>query len=153
MLDAFLVGFGPWGWPLGSQMVNLECQDTDWMGGNERFLDAILLRDGIILGTLSMDKGKWVSWVHFWVVYGYHWCISGWFGASRVALKIIEGWLRVSGNRLGRWKWGGFRCVFTARRLHTSHSEHKQRKMWLSRVHFWMVYGSKGGPLGPRWLT
>ena len=40
-------------------MVDLGCQDTDWVGGNdEEVLDAILLRDGFILGTLSMDKEK-----------------------------------------------------------------------------------------------
>ena len=40
-------------------MVDLGCQDTDWVGGNEKeILDAILLRDGFILATLSMDKGK-----------------------------------------------------------------------------------------------
>ena len=58
ILDSFLVGFEPWDGPLGSQMVDLGCQDTDWVG--ERFwkiLDAILLWDGFILATLSMDKG------------------------------------------------------------------------------------------------
>ena len=40
-------------------MVDLRCLDTDWVGGNVKdVLDAILLRDGFILGTLSMDKGK-----------------------------------------------------------------------------------------------
>ena len=32
--------------PLESQMVELGCQDTDWVGGNDKeVLDAILLRD------------------------------------------------------------------------------------------------------------
>ncbi len=39
-------------------MVDLGCQDTQWVGGNDKkVLDAILLPDGFILGTLSMDKG------------------------------------------------------------------------------------------------
>ena len=38
-------------------MADLGCQDTDWVGGNVKaVLDAILLRDGLILATLSMDK-------------------------------------------------------------------------------------------------
>ena len=45
MLGGFLVGFGPCGWPLGSQMVELGCQDTDWVGGNNKeVLDAIYSR-------------------------------------------------------------------------------------------------------------
>ena len=40
-------------------MVDLGCQDTDWVGGYDKdILDAILLRDGFILATLSVDKGK-----------------------------------------------------------------------------------------------
>ena len=40
-------------------MVVLGCQDTDWVGGNNKeVLDAIPLRDGLILVTLSIDKGK-----------------------------------------------------------------------------------------------
>ena len=40
-------------------MVELGCQDTDWVGGNDKeVLDAILLWDGLILVTLSIDKGK-----------------------------------------------------------------------------------------------
>ena len=41
-------------------------------------LIAILLWDGFILATLSMDKEK----------YGYLECISGWFGALRVAPRF-----------------------------------------------------------------
>ena len=45
--------------PLGSQMVDLGCLDTDWEGGNDKeVLDAILLWDGSMLATLSMDIGK-----------------------------------------------------------------------------------------------
>ena len=47
----------------------------------KRLLDAILLRDGFILGTLSMDKEKFVY-------LGY---ISGWFRAMRVALRVTDG--------------------------------------------------------------
>ena len=40
-------------------MVDLGCQDTDWVGGNDKeVLDAILLWDGLILTTLNKDKGK-----------------------------------------------------------------------------------------------
>ena len=49
---------GPGG-PLGSQMVDLWCQDTDWVGGNDKdFSNAILLQDGLTLATFGMDKGK-----------------------------------------------------------------------------------------------
>ena len=40
-------------------MVDLGCQDTDWVGGHDKdILDVILLRDGFILATFSVDKGK-----------------------------------------------------------------------------------------------
>ena len=46
ILVAFLDGLGPCRWPLGSRMVDLGCQGTDWVSGNEKeVLDAILLRD------------------------------------------------------------------------------------------------------------
>ena len=55
-------------------MADLGCQDTDWVGGNVKaVLDAILLRDGLILATFTMDKRKY----HY---FGY---ISGWFEALR----------------------------------------------------------------------
>ena len=42
-----------------SKMVDLGCQDTDWVGGNNKDgLDAILWQDGLILANLSVDKGK-----------------------------------------------------------------------------------------------
>ena len=51
--------FGALGGALGSKMVDLGCQDTDWVGGNDKdVLDAILPRGGLILVTLSMVKGK-----------------------------------------------------------------------------------------------
>ena len=63
-------------------MVDLECQDTDWEGGNNKdILDAILRQDGLILATLSVDKGKC----------GYHSCISGRFGALRGAPRVKDG--------------------------------------------------------------
>ena len=38
-------------------MVDLGCQDTDWVGGHDKdILDAILLRDGFILATLRVDN-------------------------------------------------------------------------------------------------
>ena len=45
----------------------------------------------------------------------------------------------------------GFRHDFTARWALTSHFEHGQRKMWLSWVHFWLVWAPEGEPYGPRW--
>ena len=63
-------------------MVDLGCQDTDWVGGNDKdVLDAILRQDGLILATLSVDKGKC----------GYPSCISGWFGALRGAPRVTDG--------------------------------------------------------------
>ena len=63
-------------------MVELWCQDTDWVGGNDKeVLDGILLRDGLILATLGVDKGKC----------GYVGCISGWFWALRVAPRVTDG--------------------------------------------------------------
>ena len=61
-------------------MAYLGCQDTDWEGDNDRGLNKILLQDGLILATLSMDKGKC----------GYVWCISGWFWPLRVALRVTN---------------------------------------------------------------
>ncbi len=73
-------------------MVDLGCQDTDWVGGREADVsDAILLQNGLILLTLGMDKGK----------FGYLGCISGWFGALRGALRVTDGELRVPGYGLG----------------------------------------------------
>ena len=43
ILHSFLDGLGPQGWPLGLQMVDLGCQNADWVGGNEKeVLNAIL---------------------------------------------------------------------------------------------------------------
>ena len=44
-------------------------------------LDGILPRDGLILGTLSMDKGKC----------GFVGCIFGWFWALRVTPRVTDG--------------------------------------------------------------
>ena len=81
MLGAFLVGFGPRGGSLGSQIVELGCQDTDWVGGNDKeVLDGILLRDGLILATLGMDKGKVVMLGAFLINFG-----------PRVAPRVTDG--------------------------------------------------------------
>ena len=85
-------------------MADLGCQDTDWEGGNDKeVLDAILLKDGLKLATLSLDKGK----------YGYFVCISGWFGPMRGP----PGSHRVDlGCQNTNWVGGtdtGFRCNFT----------------------------------------
>ena len=61
-------------------MADLGCQDTDWEGDNDRGLNKILLQDGLILATLSMDKGKC----------GYLGCISGWFGDPRGVTRVTD---------------------------------------------------------------
>ena len=95
ILGAFLIAFGPSGGPLGSQMVDLGCLDTDWVGRNDKeVLDAFLLWDGLIVATLSIGKGKC----------GYLGWISGWFWALRGAPRVPEGKLMVLGYTLGRWK-------------------------------------------------
>ena len=67
--------------PVGSQMDYLGRQDTEWVGGNDKeVLDAILLWDGSMLATLSMDTEKC----------GYLGCISGWFGALRGAPRVTD---------------------------------------------------------------
>ena len=63
--------------PLGSQMVNLGHQDTNWLCGNNK---------GVLDFTAgwahtSMDKGK----------RGYLRCISGCYGALRGALRVTDG--------------------------------------------------------------
>ena len=76
-------------------MVELGCQDTDWVGGNDKeVLDAILLREGLILATLSKGKGEC----------DYHGCISGWFRALKEDPRVLEGRLMVPEYRLDRWK-------------------------------------------------
>ena len=73
ILGALLVGMGPLEGPLGPQMADLGCQDTDQIGGNKKeVLDIILMQNGLTLATLSMDKGKC-----------YLGGISGWSGALR----------------------------------------------------------------------
>ena len=62
-------------------MADIGCQDTDWVGGNvKEVLDTILLRDGLILATLNVDKGKcdYLSW------------ISGWLGALKGTPRVID---------------------------------------------------------------
>ena len=61
-------------------MADLGCQDTDWEGDNDRGLNKILLQDGLILATLSMDKGKC----------GYLGSISGWFGDPRGVTRVTD---------------------------------------------------------------
>ena len=53
----------------------------DWVGGNDRVLDVILLLEVLILATLGMDKGK----------YGYLGCIFGWFVALRGTPRVTDG--------------------------------------------------------------
>ena len=72
-------------------MVDLGCQDTDRVDENDKdVLDTILLRDGLTLATLSMDKGRCFDLGCFW--------------ALRGASRVTDGCLRVSGYRLSTWK-------------------------------------------------
>ena len=53
----------------------------DWVDRNVKgVLDAILLRDGLILATFTMDKRK----------YGYFGRISGWFEALRDTPRLRD---------------------------------------------------------------
>ena len=68
---AYLVGLGPLG-----------CQDTDRVGGvDKEVLGAILLWDGFILATFSMDKGK-CNLLE---------CISGWCEVLKGAPRTTDG--------------------------------------------------------------
>ena len=93
-------------------MVDLRCQGTDWVDRKDKnVLDAIFLWNGLILATLSMDKGKC----------GYLGCISGWFWAPKGTPRARDGWIRVLGYRWGRWIClRRFTCDFSAGWLHTS---------------------------------
>ena len=52
-------------------MVELGCQYTDWVSGNDKeVLDAILLPHGLILTIGHGQREMWLSWVHFWLVWG-----------------------------------------------------------------------------------
>ena len=63
-------------------MVDLGYQDTDCVDGNVKdILDANFLRDGQILATFSMGKGKC----------GYLGCISGWFGTLKRTPRARDG--------------------------------------------------------------
>ena len=63
-------------------MVELGCQDTDRVGGNDKEVsDGILPWDGLILAILGMGKGKC----------GGVGCISGWFWALRGAPRVTDG--------------------------------------------------------------
>ena len=78
---------------LGSHMVDLGCQDKDWIDGGRRdVLDAILLWNGPVLATLGMDKGK----------FAYLRYISGWFSSLRGAPRVTDGGFRVSEYRVVR---------------------------------------------------
>ncbi len=63
-------------------MVDLQSWDTDWVCENDNdVVDAIFLQHGLILVTLSMDKGKC----------DYLGCISGWFGAPKGTPRTRDG--------------------------------------------------------------
>ena len=63
-------------------MVDFGCQDTDWVDGDDKnLLEGNSLLDGLVLATLSMDKGKC----------GYLGWVSGWFRALRGAPRVTDG--------------------------------------------------------------
>ena len=54
-----MVSLGPGGEPLGSKMVDLGRQDTEWVGGNNKErIDAILPPDGRILVKKTQNLMK-----------------------------------------------------------------------------------------------
>ncbi len=58
-MGAFLVSLGPRGWPLGSQMVDIGSQDSEWVGENDKEVsDMILLLDSLILLSHTIDELK-----------------------------------------------------------------------------------------------
>ena len=62
-------------------MVDIGCQDTEWVGGRYKdILDAVLLRGGPIKATLSVDKQKGV----------YIGRVSGGFGALRGVPRVVD---------------------------------------------------------------
>ena len=62
-------------------MVELGCQDTDWVSGNDRGFRCDFTPGGSHTSHLGMDKGKW----------GCVGCVSGWVGALRVAPRVTDG--------------------------------------------------------------
>ena len=64
------------------QMADLGCQDTDQVNGDDKkVLGAILLWDGLILATLSIDKRK-CNLLE---------CISGWFRVLKGPTRATDG--------------------------------------------------------------
>ena len=96
--------------------------------GARRVTDGLLRVSGYRVGRWKWQRrfrsDTIVGWVHASMDIGkcgYLGCISGWFGALRGAPRVTDGWLKVSGYRLGRWKWQrGFRCNFWGGRPHTT---------------------------------
>ena len=94
-------------------MVNLGCQDTEWLGERKRqVLDVILLQNGLTRAPVGMDKEKC----------GCLGSISGWFGALRVTVGGLRVLVRLKSERR-------LRCSFTTKWAHTSHFGHGKRKM------------------------
>ncbi len=64
------------------------CQDTDWVGGNNKeALDTVLLQDGVIQNTKHEQRKMWLSWVHFWLVWGPE---RGHLGSQKVDLRCRD---------------------------------------------------------------
>ena len=63
-------------------MVDLGCQNTDWVGGDDiDILETNSLPDRLILAMSSLNKGKC----------GHVRCISGWFEVLRGASRVTDG--------------------------------------------------------------
>ena len=81
------------------------------------------------------QKKVWLSWVHFCFLYSP----EGGLGSHMVHL----------GYKDTDWIDGRKRDVlddFTTEWERTGHFGHGQKKMWLSWVHFWLVWVPEGGP-------
>ena len=52
-------------------MFELGCQDTDWVGGNDRGFIFNFSPEWPHISHLEPGQREmWLSWVHFWLVWG-----------------------------------------------------------------------------------
>ena len=91
ILGLFLDYLGPWGWPLGSHMVDFECQGIDWVFGNEK-----VVLDPNFCGTASYLP-LW-AWTMGWLKkIGFFYITSG----IEPHFSIRKSWLNLRGKKSG----------------------------------------------------